>query len=154
VSGWSKWFSEDNGYCLTPCPNSGKAEKTTMWHKGPGTEGKRQRLKTTWHTGCPIIVWARFCNLRFSKLDRDIKILFGYDVPILVDYTYAKNEPSVEHVGSGEMSEWEICANCVKIRICRKNYRLLAVFNITLLKCIFSLQFVYVHLSDIFLHIL
>jgi hypothetical protein len=40
-----------------------------------------------------------------------------------------KNEPS-EHVGSGEMS---IGANCVKIRICRKNCRLLAVFNITLL---------------------
>jgi hypothetical protein len=60
-------------------------------------------------------------------LARDIKVSFGYDVPILVDYTYAKNEP-FEHLGSGEMS---IGANCVKIRICRKNSRLLAVFNIT-----------------------
>jgi hypothetical protein len=47
----------------------------------------------------------------------------------LVAYTYAKNEPS-EHVGSGDMS---IGANCVKIRICRKNCRFLAVFDITLL---------------------
>jgi hypothetical protein len=62
-------------------------------------------------------VRVRYCNLRFSKLARDIKVSFGYDVPMLVDYTYAKNEPS-EHVGSGEIS---IGANCVKIRICRKN---------------------------------
>jgi hypothetical protein len=62
-------------------------------------------------------------------LARDIKVSFGYDVPIMVDYTYAKNEPS-EHVGSGEMS---IGANCVEIRICRKFCRLLAVFNMTLL---------------------
>jgi hypothetical protein len=63
-----------------------------------------------------------------------MKVSFGYDVPILMDYTDAKNEPS-EHVGSGEMS---IGANFVKIRICRKNCRLLAVFNMTLLYCIFS----------------
>jgi hypothetical protein len=61
-------------------------------------------------------VRARYCNLRFSKLARDIKVSFGYDVPIFVNYTYAKNEPS-EHVGNGEMS---IGAYCVKIRICRK----------------------------------
>jgi hypothetical protein len=35
----------------------------------------------------------------------------------LVDYTYPKNEPS-EHIGSGEMG---IGANCVNIRIFRKN---------------------------------
>jgi hypothetical protein len=40
-----------------------------------------------------------------------------------------KNEHS-EHAGSGEMG---IGANCVKIRICRKNCRLLGVFKITLL---------------------
>jgi hypothetical protein len=44
-------------------------------------------------------------------LARDIKVSFGYDVPILVDYTYAKNEPS-EHIEGGAMS---IGANCVKI---------------------------------------
>jgi hypothetical protein len=38
-----------------------------------------------------------------SELARDIKVSFGYDVPIMVDYTYAKKESS-EHVGSGEMS--------------------------------------------------
>jgi hypothetical protein len=52
---------------------------------------------------------------------------------ILVDYIYAKNELS-EHMESGAMS---IGANCVKIRIRRTNCRLLAVFNITLLECIF-----------------
>jgi hypothetical protein len=46
-------------------------------------------------------------------LARDIKVSFGYDVPILVDYKYAKNELS-EHMGSGAMG---IGANCVKIRI-------------------------------------
>jgi hypothetical protein len=45
-------------------------------------------------------VRGRYCNLRLSKLARDIKVSFGYDVPIFVDYTYAKNEPS-EHLGSG-----------------------------------------------------
>jgi hypothetical protein len=50
-------------------------------------------------------------------------------VLILVHYTYAKNELS-EHMGSVEMS---INANHVKIRFCRKNCRLLAVFNMTLL---------------------
>jgi hypothetical protein len=50
-------------------------------------------------------------------LARDIKVFFGYDVPILGDYTYAKNEPS-ENLGSGEMG---IGTNCVKIGICRKN---------------------------------
>jgi hypothetical protein len=74
-------------------------------------------------------VRGRYCNLRFSELDRDMKVSFKYDVPILVDYTYAKNEPS-EHMESRAMS---IGANCVKIRICRKNCRLLAVFNIALL---------------------
>jgi hypothetical protein len=62
-------------------------------------------------------------------LARDIKFPFGYEVPKLVDYTYAKNEPS-EHMGSGEIS---ICTNCVNIKICRKNCILLAVFNMTLL---------------------
>jgi hypothetical protein len=62
-------------------------------------------------------------------LARDIKVFFRYDVPILVNYTYAKNEPS-EHLGSGETG---IGANCVKIGICRKNCGLLAVFNMTLL---------------------
>jgi hypothetical protein len=57
----------------------------------------------------------------------EIKVSFGYDVPILVDYTYAKNEPS-EHMESKPMS---IGANCAKIRICRNNLRLLAVFNMT-----------------------
>jgi hypothetical protein len=66
-------------------------------------------------------------------LARDIKVSFGYDVPISVDYTNAKNEPS-EHLGSGEMG---IGANCVKIRIGRKNCRLFAVFNMTLLSCVF-----------------
>jgi hypothetical protein len=61
-------------------------------------------------------------------LARDIKVSFGYDVPILVDYIYGKNELS-EDMESGAMS---IGANCVKIRICRKNCRLLAVFHITL----------------------
>jgi hypothetical protein len=42
-------------------------------------------------------------------------------------HLYAKNEPS-EHLGSGEMG---IGANCMKIGICRKNCRLLAVFNMT-----------------------
>jgi hypothetical protein len=56
-------------------------------------------------------VCRRYCNLRFSKFARDIKVSFGFDVPILVDYTCAKNEPS-EHLGSGEMG---IGANCVKI---------------------------------------
>jgi hypothetical protein len=37
-------------------------------------------------------------------LGRDIKVFFGYDVPILVDYTYAQNEVS-EHLGSGEMAQ-------------------------------------------------
>jgi hypothetical protein len=74
-------------------------------------------------------VQGRYCNLQFSKLAKDIKVSFGYDVPILVDYTYAKNEPS-EHMGRGAMS---IGANCVKIRIYRKICRLLAVFNMTLL---------------------
>jgi hypothetical protein len=78
-------------------------------------------------------VRRRYCNLRFSELARDIKVSFGYDVTILVDYTCAKNEPS-EHLGSGEMG---IGANCVKIGICKKNCRLLAVFNMTLLECIF-----------------
>jgi hypothetical protein len=62
-------------------------------------------------------------------LARYIKVSFRYDVPILEDYTYAKNEP-FEHLGSGEMG---IGANCVKIGISRKNCRLLAVFNMTLL---------------------
>jgi hypothetical protein len=61
-------------------------------------------------------------------LATDIKVSFGYDVTILVDYTNAKNEPS-DHMESGAMS---IGANCVKIRICRKNCRLLAVLLITL----------------------
>jgi hypothetical protein len=74
-------------------------------------------------------VRGRYCNLRFSELARDIKVFFGYEVPILVDYTYAKNEPS-EHKESGKM---RIDANCVKMRICKKNCRLFAVFNITLL---------------------
>jgi hypothetical protein len=74
-------------------------------------------------------VRGRYCNLGFSELARDIKVSFGYNVPILFDYTYAKNEPS-EHMESGAMS---IGVNCVKIRICRKNSRLLAVFKITLL---------------------
>jgi hypothetical protein len=72
---------------------------------------------------------GRYYNLRFSEFARDIKVSFGYDVPILVDYTYAKNEPS-ELVGSGELG---INANCVKISTYRKNCRLLAVFNVTLL---------------------
>jgi hypothetical protein len=72
-------------------------------------------------------VCRRYCNLRFSELARDIKVSFGYDV--LVDYTYAKNEP-FEHLGSGEMG---IGANCVKIGICRSNCKLLAVFSMTLL---------------------
>jgi hypothetical protein len=42
-------------------------------------------------------VRARYCNLRFSKLARDIKVSFEYDVPILVDYTYAKNNEPSEH---------------------------------------------------------
>jgi hypothetical protein len=58
-------------------------------------------------------VREQYCNLRFSELARDIKFPFGFHVPILVDYTYAKNEPS-EHMGSREMS---ICANCVKIKM-------------------------------------
>jgi hypothetical protein len=61
-------------------------------------------------------VRGRYCNLCFSELARDIKVSFGYDVPVLVDYTYATNEPS-EHVGSGEMG---IGANCVKISIAEK----------------------------------
>jgi hypothetical protein len=56
-------------------------------------------------------------------LARDIKVSFEYDIPILVDYTCAKNEPS-EHMGSGAMS---IGANCVKISIGRKKCRLLVV---------------------------
>jgi hypothetical protein len=44
-----------------------------------------------------------------------------------------KNEHS-EHLGSGEMG---IGANCVKIRIGRKNCRLFAVFNMTLFSCVF-----------------
>jgi hypothetical protein len=59
-------------------------------------------------------------------LARDIKVSFRHDVPILVDYTYAKNEPS-EHVGSGEMGIGENCQN----QDLQK--KLLAVFNITLL---------------------
>jgi hypothetical protein len=91
---------------------------------------------------------ATYVSLNWLKIK---KKSFGlYDVAILVDYTHAKNEPS-EHVGSREMS---IGANCVKIRICRKNCKLLAVFNIKLLSCIFSLQFVNVHLTYISLHIL
>jgi hypothetical protein len=43
--------------------------------------------------------------------------------------THAKNDAS-EHLESGEMG---IGANCVKIGICKKNCRLLAVFNMTLL---------------------
>jgi hypothetical protein len=62
-----------------------------------------------------------------------VKVPFGYDVPILVDYTYAKNDPT-EHMESRAMS---IGANCVKIRICTKNLRLLAVFNMTLILCTF-----------------
>jgi hypothetical protein len=46
----------------------------------------------------------------YVSLNSYIKVSFGYDVPILVDYTYAKNEPS-EHVGSEEMG---IGANSVK----------------------------------------
>jgi hypothetical protein len=38
-------------------------------------------------------VRRRYCNLRFSELARDINVSFGYDVPILVDYTYAKMSP-------------------------------------------------------------
>jgi hypothetical protein len=33
----------------------------------------------------------------------DIKVPFGYNVPILMDYNYAKNEHS-EHFGSREMN--------------------------------------------------
>jgi hypothetical protein len=69
---------------------------------------------------------ATYVSLNCQEIS---KFPFGYDIPILVDYTYAKNEPT-EHMESGAMS---IGANCVKIRICRKKYRLLAVFNITLL---------------------
>jgi hypothetical protein len=62
-------------------------------------------------------------------LARDIKFSFGYYVPIFVDYKYAKNGPS-EQEGSREMS---IGAKWVKIRICRKKIRFLAVFYVTLL---------------------
>jgi hypothetical protein len=92
---------------------------------GPTSTEKGQKTQLQ---GVPY-VRARYCNLRFSKLAEDIKVSFGYVVPILVDYTYAKDEPS-KYVGSREMS---IGANCVKIRICRKNCRLLAVFNVKLL---------------------
>jgi hypothetical protein len=45
-----------------------------------------QRNKRT--TGCPI------CSRTILQLTflRNIKVSFGYDVPILVDYTHGKNE--------------------------------------------------------------
>jgi hypothetical protein len=46
--------------------------------------------KVMCYTGCSI--WPRTI-LRFSELARDIKVSFGYDVLILVDYTYEKMSP-------------------------------------------------------------
>jgi hypothetical protein len=75
---------------------------------------------------------------------------FGYDVPILLDHTYAKNEPS-EHMESGEMS---IGANCVKIRICIKKLHNISSFQNDIALMHFPLQFVNVHLTYISVHIL
>jgi hypothetical protein len=83
-------------------------------------------------------------------LARDIKVSFGYDVPILVDYTNAKNETS-EHVGSGEMG---IGANCVKIKNLKKFLLIISSFQHIIALMHFSLQFVNVHLTYISLHIL
>jgi hypothetical protein len=47
---------------------------------------------------------------------RDIKVPFGFNLPPLVDSTYANNELS-EQMGSGVQS---IGANCVKIGICKQ----------------------------------
>jgi hypothetical protein len=96
-------------------------------------------------------VRARYCNLRFSELVQDIKVSFGYDVPILVDFTYAKNEPS-EHEGSGEMGigQRKLCQN----QDLQKKLQIISRFKHNIALMHFSLQFVNVHLTYISLHIL
>jgi hypothetical protein len=101
-------------------------------------------------TGCVPYVRGRYCNLRFSELARDIKVSFGYDVSILVDYRYAKNEPPA-HMESGAMS---IGANCVKISICRKKLQIISSFQHNIALMHFFLQFVNVYLTYMSLHIL
>jgi hypothetical protein len=88
-------------------------------------------------------VCRRYCNLRFSELARDIKVSFGYDV--LVDYTYAKNEP-FEHLG-----HWrKLCQN----RDLQKQLQIISSFQHDIALMHISLQFVNVHLTYISLHIL